>query len=126
MHVHDRNLFTLFVIAVGGDYHFAKVLLVLNPIQLYLEAGKLGLLNVTFLQQRVHGSNYVLGAGSRRLALEVIEFYDHVSCVNVRFLLLAPLCMQNAGGSAILSHSARPRSCEWRFALRSAQAPVGV
>ena len=83
MHVHDGHLLALFVVAVGGDHHFAKVLFVLDPVQFNLEAGKLGLLNVAFLQQRVDRSNDVLGAGSGRFALEVIEFDDHVSCESV-------------------------------------------
>src|ERR1700733_11922438 len=78
MHIHDRHLLAPFVVAMGGDDHFAKILLVLNPVQFDLEAGELGFLNVAFLQKRVESSNDVLGAGSRRFALEMIEFDDHV------------------------------------------------
>ena len=80
MHVHDGNLLALLVVAMGRDHHFAKVLFVLNPVQFDLEAGKLGFLNVPFLQERVDRSNDVLGAGGGRFALEVIEFDDHFSC----------------------------------------------
>ncbi len=86
MHVHDRHLLALFVIAVRRDHHLAKVLFVLNPVQFDLEAGKLGFLNVAFLQERVDRSNDVLGAGSRRFALEVIEFDNHVSCESVKII----------------------------------------
>ena len=84
---------------MGRDHHFAKVLFVLDPVQLDLEAGKLGLLDVAFLQQRVDGSNDVLGAGGRRLALEVIEFDNHISCeerINFMHAKLATLQVQTA------------------------------
>ena len=86
MHVHDRHLVALFVVALGGDDHFAKVLFVLDPVEFDLEAGELGLLNVAFLQERVDGSNDVLGAGGRRFALEVIEFDNHISCESVEII----------------------------------------
>ena len=50
MHIHDGDLLALFVVAVRRDHHFAKVLFVLNPVQFDLEAGKLGFLDVAFLQ----------------------------------------------------------------------------
>ena len=86
MHVHDRDLLALFVVAVRRDHHFAKVLFVLNPVQFDLEAGKLGFLNMAFLQERVDRSNDVLGAGGGRFALEVIEFDNHISCESVKII----------------------------------------
>ncbi len=65
MHIHDRDLVALFVVALGRDDDFAKVLFVLDPVEFDLQPGELGFLNMALLQERVHGSDYVLGAGGR-------------------------------------------------------------
>jgi len=71
---------------MGRDHDFAKILFVLDPVQFNLEPGKLGFLYVAFLQERVHGCDYVLRAGGRRFALEVIEFDNHISCENAKII----------------------------------------
>jgi hypothetical protein len=86
MHVHDRHLLAPLVIAMGRNNHFAKILFVLDPVQFNLEAGKLRFLDVAFLQKRVDHSDDILGAGSRRFALEVIEFDNHISCESVKII----------------------------------------
>jgi hypothetical protein len=49
--VHHRHSLALGVIAPYGDYNFTEILLVLNPIQLDLQARELVFLNVPFLQE---------------------------------------------------------------------------
>ena len=77
VHVHDRHLVAIFIEALRGNDDLAEVLLVLDPIELDLEAGKLSLVNVAFRQKSIDGSDDVLCRGGGRLALEVIQLQDH-------------------------------------------------
>jgi hypothetical protein len=51
MHIHDLDWLALRVAGLGGDDYFTKVLFLLDPVQLDLEACKLVFFNVTLLQE---------------------------------------------------------------------------
>ena len=63
------------------DHHFAKILLVLDPIELDLETGELILVDVALFQKRIEGPNDILRRPGGDLSLEVVEFEDHANPV---------------------------------------------
>ena len=63
-------------IARCGNY-ITKILLVLNPIQLNVEAAELRVIDVTLFEQFIEGIDHTLGGGCRRLAVEMVQLQDH-------------------------------------------------
>src|SRR5262252_5456325 len=77
VYVHEGSRLALRVEALGGDYRFTKVLLVLNPIQLDLQAGELILFEIALLHQRVDGLDDIGRGGRSGLSLKMVQFKDH-------------------------------------------------
>ena len=65
--------------AARHGYVLAKILLVLDPIQLNLEAGELGGIDMAVLDQFVESFDDVGRGGYRSLGVEVIQLQDHRS-----------------------------------------------
>ncbi len=59
-----------------GDY-ITKILLVLDPIELNVEAAELRVIDVALFEQFIESIDHTLGGGCRCLAVEMVQLQDH-------------------------------------------------
>ena len=79
-HVEEGSgLFARLRVYRGRHDHVAKILFVLDPIQVHTEARELIRWNPAFFEQRIERRRHLLCSGGRCFPTEVIQFQDHRS-----------------------------------------------